>query len=38
MSMTQSIKDALAGGKLTFKKLHETVGGDDVRSDDQQPY
>jgi hypothetical protein len=31
MSMTQSIRDALAGGKLTFKKLHETVGGDDIK-------
>ncbi len=31
MSKTKDVRDALAKGPLTFRKLHETVGGDDIK-------
>jgi len=31
MNRTTQIRDALAAGPLAFRKLHEQIGGDDVR-------
>jgi len=31
MSKTQQIRDALAAGPLAFRKLHEQIGGDDMK-------